>query len=192
MDQTNVQAALRSMLKSQYHAALAMLGETIKRCPGDVWANPNHRNAWWQVAYHTLFFAHLYLQPNEAAFRPWREHQADVQNPDGIAGPPDPNSSLPLIPQPYSRDQILEYWSICDEMVDNAVDALDLLSRNSGFSWYKVSKLEHQIVNIRHIQIGAALLAERLRSEADIGIGWVGSRRKTAEAGTTGSVVPAE
>jgi hypothetical protein len=27
------------------------------------------------------------------------------------------------------------------------------------------------------------LLAERLRSEADIGIGWVGSRRKTAEAG---------
>jgi hypothetical protein len=39
-------------------------------------------------------------------------------------------------------------------------------------------KIEHQIVNIRHIQHGAAQLADRLRSKLNLGIGWVGSGRK--------------
>jgi hypothetical protein len=60
-------------------------------------------------------------------------------------------------------------------MVDDAIDALDLHSPESGFSWYRVSKLEHQIVNIRHIQHGAAQLADRLRSAAGVGIDWVGA-----------------
>ena len=94
---------------------------------------------------------HLYLQPNEAAFRPWTHHRADVQHPDGLAGPPDPQSTLPLIPEPYSKAQVLEYWAVCDRMVDDAVDAIDLDDPESGFSWYKVSKLEHQLINIRHI-----------------------------------------
>ncbi len=153
-----------------------MLRETLERCPDAIWSSDKHINAFWQLAYHTLFFAHLYMQPNEAAFRPWRHHQADVQHPDGIAGPKDPNSTLPLIPDPYTRTQILEYCSACDEMVDSAVDALDPLSPESGFTRSKVSKLEHQIVNIRHIQHGAAQLAARLRAEADIGVRWVGAR----------------
>jgi len=45
---------------------------------------------------------------------------------------------------------------------------LDLDSAESGFSWYQMSKLEHQLVNIRHIQHHGAQLADRLRSAADI------------------------
>jgi hypothetical protein len=71
---------------------------------------------------------------------------------------------------------VLEYWSFCDRLVDDAVDALDLDSAESGFSWYRMSKLEHQLVNIRHIQHHGGQLADRLRSAADIGIGWVGGR----------------
>ena len=56
------------------------------------------------------------------------------------------------------------------------MDALDLDSTESGFSWYRMSKLEHQLVNIRHIQHHGAQLADRLRSAADIGIRWVGGR----------------
>ena len=167
-------AALRPVLKSQYHASLAMLGEAIEQCPDDVWLATDHLNAFWQVAYHTLFFTHLYLQPNEAAFRPWEHHQGDVQHPDGIPGPADPNSSLPLIPKPYTKAQVLEYWSFCDRMIDGAVEKLDLESSKSGFSWYRMSKLEHQLVSLRHIQHHAAQLADRLRSAADIGIKWVG------------------
>src|SRR5262245_59517577 len=97
---------LRSVLKSQYHAVLAMLRETIERCPDEEWANSSHKNAFWQVAYHTLFFAHLYLMTEASAFRPWREHQSGVQHEDGIAGPDDPRSGLPLIPNPYTKAQV--------------------------------------------------------------------------------------
>jgi hypothetical protein len=175
----NVQAipdTLRSVLKSQYHAALAMLREAIEQCPESTWYSTQPTNAFWQVAYHTLYFTHLYLQRNEAAFRAWEHQQSEVQHPDGIPGPADPNSALPLIPKPYSKAEVLAYWSVCDEMVNEAVDALDLQSPDSGFSWYRMSKLEHQIVNIRHIQHHTAQLADRLRSSAGIGIRWVGGR----------------
>lgn len=156
---------LKTVLKSQYHAGLAMLRETIDRCPDDEWLSRDHRNAFWQVAYHVLYFTHLYLQPNEAAFRPWIQHQGDD---DGTSG------------DLYTKAQVLEYWHFVDQMVDSAVDALDLENPESGFWWYKMSKLEHQLVNLRHVQHHAAQLADRLRSAADIGIKWVSSRSASA------------
>ena len=168
-------ATFKPVLKNQYHAALANFGDAIRRCPENVWESKDHLNAFWQIAYHTLFFTHLYLQQNEAAFRPWEHQQSAVQHPDGIPGPADPNSSLPLIPNPYTQAQVLEYWKFCDQMVDAAVDTLDLESPQSGFHWYRMSKLEHQFVNLRHIQHHAAQLADRLRFAANIGIKWVGS-----------------
>lgn len=151
-------AQFRSVLKSQYHASLAMLRDTVARCPADAWIDAAHKNAFWQVAYHTLFFAHLYLQRDEAAFRLWTHHRGPD---DGIDG------------APYSQAEVLEYWEVCDRLVDDAVDALDLDSPESGFSWYRMSKLEHQLVNVRHIQHHAAQLADRLRSVADVGTRWV-------------------
>jgi DinB superfamily len=152
-------SALRAVLKNQYHAALAMLREAVERCPAEEWSDTGHKNAFWQLAYHTLFFAHLYLQQNEASFRRWHgQHGGD----DGISA------------DPYTQEQVLDYLDTCDAMVDSAVDVLDLDSLESGFAWYSMSKLEHQLVNIRHIQHHAAQLADRLRSAADIGIRWVG------------------
>lgn len=177
MSQTETTEILRTVLKSQYHASLAMLRQALEKCPEDLWYSTEQVNAFWQTAYHTLFFAHLYLQPNLAAFRPWKNHQRNAQYQDGIARPPDPNSTLPLIPDPYTQEQVLEYWRECDAMVDSAVDAFDPLSAESGFSWYKVTKLEHQIVNIRHIQLGAAQLAARLRATLNVGVDWVGAGR---------------
>lgn len=167
---------LRRILESQYHAALAMLRACIERCPDDLWVDPTPTNAFWQVAYHTLYFTHLYLMPQEADFRPWHGHQANAQHPDGIPGRNDPDSPLPLLPDPYTRAQALAYWSVCDGMVNEAVEALDLAQPTSGFSWYRMSKLEHQLVNLRHIQHHAAQLADRLRAALDIGIEWVGGR----------------
>jgi len=182
-DTTCSAAALRATLKSQYHAALAMLRQSIDLCPDAIWAGDGHLTSSWQVAYHTLFFTHLYIQPNEQAFRAWEGQQSEVQYPDSIPGPPDPHSSLPVMPKPYTKAEVLAYWDFCDRMVDDAVDALDLNSPESGFSWYKVSKVEHQIINIRHIQHGAAQLADRLRSAAGVGIDWVGGAKQVIPAG---------
>ncbi len=169
-------ATLRLVLKSQYHAGLAMLREAIEKCPEDLWLRTPPRNAFWQVAYHALYFTDLYLQADHLSHHPWAEHQSDNQNPDGIPGPPEPGNSLPLIPRPYTRAQVLAYWDVCDKMVDGAVDGLDLHSPQCGFPWYKVSKLEHQMVNLRHLQHHSAQLADRLRTELDVGIKWVGAR----------------
>jgi hypothetical protein len=86
---------LRSVLKSQYHASLAMLREAIERCPPEEWLSTEHKNAFWQVSYHTLFFAHLYLQRDEAAFAVWTKHHGES---DGTEG------------EPYTQAEVLEYW----------------------------------------------------------------------------------
>ena len=174
--------AIRTILKSQYHAALAMLREAVERCPDALWDDPRHGARCWQVAYHALFFAHFYGGRDEASFRPWKGHQGDVQYPDGIAGDPDPKSPLPLVARPYTKAEVLEFWAFCDGGVDAAVDALELDRADCGFDWYKVPKLEHAFVNIRHIQHHTAQLATRLRQDAGIGIDWVGARRPKAEA----------
>jgi hypothetical protein len=166
--------ALRAMFKSQYHAALAMLRDTIERCPDDLWLSEAPTNAFWQIAYHTLFFTHLYMLDGPASFEGWSGHQDRVQQQDGIAGPVDPKSSLPLIPRPYTRAETLAYWKICDDMIDLAIDRMDLDRSDSGFSWYKMPKLEHQLVNLRHIQHHTAQLVDRLRHTLGTGTRWVG------------------
>jgi len=174
-------ATLRTTLERQYRAALAMLRDAVERCPEALWNDPAPTNAFWQVAYHTLYFTHLYLQPDEAAFRPWPDHQADVQHADGIAGPDDPASPLPLVPAPYTREQVLAYAAYLEARLHEAVAALDLLSPESGFWWYRpMSKLEHQFVNLRHLQHHAAQLADRVRNHAGVGVAWVSSRAADA------------
>jgi hypothetical protein len=170
--------AVRAALKTQYHAALAMLRHAVELCPDDLWTGGGHRNKCWQIAYHTLFFAHAYSQRDREAFHPWKHHREDNQYPDAIPGPPDPESDLPLLPSPYTKEQVLAYWDVVDGMIDGAVDALDVFSPETGFPNYpSISKLEHQLVNVRHIQHGAAQIADRVRATAGLGVDWVGAGR---------------
>ena len=169
----NVPAAL----KTQYHAALAMLKQTIDHCPDALWLAADGQVAFWRVAYHALFFTHLYLCPDEPSFRPWQHHRREHQ----FLGPlPWPPHSLPAIGQPYSKPEILEYWQVCDAMVDTAIDSLDLDAPTCGFPWYQLPKLDHQINNIRHLQHHAALLAGRLRLAAGTDLPWLGSAPRQA------------
>jgi hypothetical protein len=161
--------ALRSALKSQYRAALAMLRAAIRQCPDGLWTSgAGHANPFWRIAYHTLYYTDLYLQPNNRAFRPWEHHRRGIQHMD---------SPVPKTGRPYTKAEVLTYWNICESLVDHAVDALDLTSAQSGFSWYKIPKIEHQLVNIRHIQYHQAQLADRLRAATGTGVDWAGARR---------------
>lgn len=164
----------RAALKSQYRAGLAMLTEAVESCPDELWTADQHGKAFWQIAYHALYFTHLYLQPRSSDFLPWPGHQGDVQHEDGIPGPPDPASGLPLMPEPYSRHEVMEYVSYLEALVGPTVDGLDLASPESGFHWYPVSKLEHQIINVRHLHHHVAQLADRLRAATGRGVRWVG------------------
>jgi hypothetical protein len=163
---------IRPVLKSQYHAALKTLRQVIEKCPDGMWNDPADKPAvFWRVAYHTLFFAHFYLQQTQEAFRPWARHREEAQF---ISSVPSDGNRAPRAYEAFTRDDLLEYCNECDGMIDAGIDALDLSAPQCGFPWYKMSTLEHQIVNIRHIQHHAAALASRLRRSAGIEINWVG------------------
>jgi len=162
---------LRAVLKSQYHAALITLKQTIDRCPDDLWLGGDHENPVWRIAYHALFFTHLYLQPDEKAFRPWEHARPEYQV---FGATPWPPHQAPKIGEPYSKAQILEYWGVCDAMIDEGVDRLDLDAPECGFPWYEMGKLEHQLVNIRHIQHHAAQIADRVCLRTRHAVDWIG------------------
>lgn len=170
--------ALRPIIKSQLYASLAMLTDAIRTCPDDVWLDERFGNRYWQVAYHTVFYAHLYLHTDLASVQRWAWHQAKVQHPSGLLNRHAVvDESLPVFAEPYSRAQVLDAVATCEAMVDAAIDSFDLDSPECGFPWYRhMGKLEHQFVNIRHIQHHTGQLMDRLRVAKDVGVPWVGMR----------------
>lgn len=158
-------------LKGQYHASLAMLKDAIDQCPDDLWESGEQGVAFWRVAYHALFFTHLYLMPDEKAFRAWERHREESQFMGALPWPP---HDQPKIVEAYTKADVLEYWAVCDAMVDTAVDTLDLDAPGCGFHWYDLPKLDHQINNIRHIQHHAAILSARLRTAVGADVKWRG------------------
>ena len=158
---------IQAVLKSQYRASLAMLLEAIDSCPAGLWISDQHVNQFWHVAYHTLFYTHLYLQPSEADFVPWERHRPGYNRFENAS-----DGTNPLTP--YSVEDVRAYCLRCQDMVEAAVDRLDLSAPYSGFSWYRMPKLEHQLVNLRHTQHHTGQLADRLRHTADRGLQWVG------------------
>lgn len=162
---------IKAVLASQYHAALKTLRQAIDRCPEELWSQVGPQPApYWQIAYHALFFTDLYLQVDEGHFKPWVYHQHAFIDLDQALKR---NGKLPDGLEPYTLAQMQEYWQIVDDMVEPCLERMDLTSPDSGFHWYKVGKLEHQIINIRHIQHHAAQLADRLRVGANVGVDWV-------------------
>jgi hypothetical protein len=106
----------RKILQSQYCAALEMLKQAIEHCPDAMWNAAGDKNKFWQVAYHTLFYTHLYLQKAVADFKPWDKHQEGLQQPGSATGET----------AAYGREEILAYLAICQEEVADKVRLLDL------------------------------------------------------------------
>lgn len=150
---------VRAALKGQYRGALAMLRQTIERCPDEVWLSGQHPRTVWRIAYHALFYTHLYLQPDLGGFTPWEEDRSHAAHLEALPWPP---HEMPEECEPYSRADVLRYLDLLTGMIDEGVDRLDLDSEESGFPWYDMPKLDHQIVNIRHIQQHVGEISELL------------------------------
>lgn len=63
-----------------------------------------------------------------------------------------------------------------DPFCAGTLAAMDLGAEESGFPWHPMSKLEHQLVNLRHLQHHVGQLNDRLRAGVGEGVDWVGSR----------------
>lgn len=152
------------ILISQYLASLEMLKQTIAQCPEPVWNAASDRNRFWQVAYHALFFTHLYLGESEEAFRPWSKHRG------GYEDFPAPENG-----EPYDKNTILEYLAFCEQEVRERVPELNM-EAIAAFHSRSRSTLELQVYSIRHIMQHAGELMERLGTRGDVKIDWVGSK----------------
>ena len=160
----------RDVIRSQYQAALEMLRQAIATGPDALWDDPADKVAFWRIAYHALFFTHLYLQPTEKDFVAWAKHRKDYE----LMGPPPwAPDQIPQIGAPYTQDEVLEYLDVCRQQADARTSQLDL-DGPSGFEWLPFGKLELQFYTIRHIQQHTGELMERLGSRAGIDLNWVG------------------
>ncbi len=86
---------LKPALKGQMHAALDMLRGAIEACPDELWVSGSPGRKFWDLAYHALFYADLYLQVREEEFVRWEQHR------DGERGRPGAT--------PYPKAQVLAY-----------------------------------------------------------------------------------
>ncbi|MCE5260076.1 MAG: DinB family protein, partial [Chloroflexi bacterium] len=146
-------------IKSQYRAALMMLRQAVEGCPDALWCDASYKNTVWNIAYHTLFYTHLYLSPSEEAFEAWELHRNHYHE-------------FGAWPEPYSREQVLAYLTFCLGQVDVQVDACNL-EASSGFSWLPFSRFELHLYNIRHIMLHTGELAERLGGKEAFAFEWI-------------------
>ncbi|HEX6291911.1 MAG TPA: DinB family protein [Herpetosiphonaceae bacterium] len=156
----------REPIISQYHAALDMLKQSILACPETLWHRPDDRNTFSQVAYHALFFTHLYLQESEQAFRVWSGHRDAYRFEDDVRTQPAESAT---------KATVLAYLAFCQRQVVENVSTMELAAA-SGFDWLPFTTFEVQLYSIRHIQQHVGELMERLGTRASA-IDWVGSCR---------------
>lgn len=157
---------LRAALKGQYRAGLAMLRQCMERCPDEVWIAGEHPRTFWRIAYHAVFYTHLYIQVDEDAFQPW-----ELSRPDARKLWHEDDKQTPEEP-PYSKQQLLEYVDLVSGGVDRWVDALNLEAPTTGFWWYSIPKLDHQLMSVRHLQGHVGQLSERLYA-AGVDLDWI-------------------
>jgi len=163
---------LRAALREQYHAGLNMLGQCIDRCPDEIWTSGRHPRTFWRIAFHAVYFTHVYLVQNEDTFTPWPGRRDEFpemwQRPWSLEP-----YELPEETAVYSRQEMRSYVSFVDDLVNPTVETLDLETEDSGFSWYEhVSKLSHELLNLRHLQGHVGQLSELLMAH-DIDIDWI-------------------
>ena len=150
---------IQTALTGQYRAGLGMLRGCLVGCPEELWTHGRHPRTFWRIAYHALFYTHYYLLPNEHSLEPWAKHvpSARILWDDGDEGTP------PLV-EPYTQQELIEYLDWIDGNIQTWVNNLDLDALESGFHWYPIPKIDHQLVNIRHLAIHTGQLQEQLFS----------------------------
>ena len=157
---------LRETVVRQFNAPLKMMETAITLCPEQLWLEGDP-NRFWHIAYHALFYTHLYLAPTEAEVVPWEKRRPDYH----FLGAPPGRAEVARAEVPYTQAELLEYVALCRGEVETQIAVVDF-EAVSGFFWLPFDKLELQFYNIRHLQHHVGQLAERLRTHAGVGLPW--------------------
>ena len=157
---------LNNALAGQYRATLGMLHQCVERCPDSLWESGGPERPFWRIAYHAAFYTHLYLMPTEHDFVAWEKHQYEATC---LWGP----DSKPITA--YSKADVIDYIQSVTSAVSQYLEAIDLDAESSGFHWYSIPKLDHILLNLRHLGIHVGQLQERLYEDG-VDLDWISRR----------------
>jgi hypothetical protein len=152
--------ATQEALTRQYRAALLMLEQAVEACPEALWRDESCPNRFWHVAYHALFFTHLYLHESDAVFGKWERHREGSHR----LGKPEF--------EPYTKAEVREYLALIGRELEPRVNELDLAGA-AGFHWLPFTRLEVHMYNLRHLSHHTGQLQDRLRNAGTEGAAWV-------------------
>lgn len=157
---------LKDALAGQYRATLGMLLQCVERCPDDIWESGGPERPFWRIAYHAVFYTHLYLMPTEHDFVAWEKH---FDNAASLWG----KDNTPV--DAYAKADLAAYIQSITDAVGDRLGAIDLEAETSGFHWYSIPKVDHILLNLRHLGIHVGQLQELLYAEG-IDLDWISRR----------------
>jgi len=159
---------MKKELVSQYKAGLRMLANAIELCPDKLWDDAvNYENAYWRIAYHTLFYTALYLAENADCFAQWEKHEPNYNR----LGKLTDDGAPILITTLYSKAELSGYLQSIVLKLDENIDEHNFTAP-SGFYWLPMNKFELYLYNLRHIQHHTGQLVERLHDVGVKGVAW--------------------
>jgi hypothetical protein len=165
-----------SMIERQMEAAIQMVRSAIEHCPDSLWDDRDEGTPFWQLAYHALFYADLYLSEDQKEFRAADFHRDKAQLLPGDYGEHGGQVTTPE--SPFGKQQLLSYadhcLGKCAAAFEKMTDARAL--ERCGFWWYRLNVGEFLLNNLRHTQHHAGQLALVLRRHAGIGTEWIGTK----------------
>jgi uncharacterized damage-inducible protein DinB len=146
---------IKSMLRGQYEATLCMLHDCIARCPEGHWEGKVAHYPFWNVAYHALIFADLYLHAGKEHFafshmhpQGWKEFDEEYPS------------------RRFGQGELVEYAEAVRRkavrMIGQETEAS--LAGPSGYGGRRPpTRVEMHVYNIRHIQHHTGQLSAFLR-----------------------------
>ncbi len=141
---------VRSIIGSQYGAALGMLVDTLENCCEDVWHLSSGNNPCWKIAYHTVFYAHLYMCTSEDEFSPAAFHYEDAQF---LGTSPYPPFEKVRLDKPIQQSDVLNYTKHVLESSRKIEDIpMNVLLEPCVWPWIDRTLLELLCMSTRHIQ----------------------------------------
>lgn len=157
----------RGDLWRQFGAAIDMLENALVACPEAHWGERDQWQAFWYLAFHTLFWLDLYLSPDSEGFGPPAPFGLEELDPAGL-----------LPPRVYTKAELLAYLAHGRAKCLAALSGMtDEDARGPCGIRPGMSRGELHIYNLRHVQHGAAQLNLLLRQAVDSAPRWVSRGR---------------
>ncbi len=153
------------ILRRHFEPTLEMLRQAIEACPEELWDDRDEGPAFWQYAYHTLFWLDLWLSDSLAAFQAPPFHTRDALLEAGEA----PSVTYP----PQQLGAYLEQvYAKCALFFEGLTP--DNVTQESEFFGRMWAAGDRILAQLRHIQHHVGHMNGLLKRRVGVSPGWVG------------------